>query len=59
MKTFDISSNKVTFNNCLLDEVIEVLDGQYAISKRSASRAAQRLALPIGSVEVTVINPVP
>ncbi len=43
MKTFDISSNKVTFDNCLLDRVIEVLDGQYAI----------------GSVEVTVINPVP
>ncbi|MDJ0901576.1 MAG: metal-dependent hydrolase [Xenococcus sp. MO_188.B8] len=43
MKTFDISSNKVTFNNCLLNEVIAVLDGQYAI----------------GSIEVTVINPVP
>ena len=42
MKTFDISSNKVTFDNCLLDEVVEVLEGQYAI----------------GSVEVTVINPV-
>ena len=43
MKTFDVSSNKVTFDNCLLDRVIEVLDGQYAI----------------GSVEVMVINPVP
>ena len=43
MKTFDVSSNKVTFDHCLLNEVIEVLDGQYAI----------------GSVEVTVINPVP
>ena len=43
MKTFDISSNKVTFDNCLLNEVVEVLDGQYAIS----------------SVEVIVINPVP
>ena len=42
MKTFDISGNKVTFDNCLLNEVIEVLDDQYAI----------------GSVEVTVINPV-
>ena len=43
MKTFDVSSNKVSFDNCLLDQVIEVLDGQYAI----------------GSVEVTVIEPVP
>ena len=43
MKTFDVSSNKVSFDNCLLDEVIEVLDGQYAI----------------GSVEVMVISPVP
>lgn len=43
MKTFDVSSNKVTFDNCLLDEVIEVLDGQYAI----------------GNVEVMVISPVP
>ncbi len=43
MKTFDVSSNKVNFDNCLLDEVIEVLEGQYAI----------------GSVEVIVINPVP
>ena len=43
MKTFDVSSNKVTFDNCLLDQVIELLDGQYAI----------------GSVEVTVISPVP
>ncbi|MGK7893927.1 MAG: metal-dependent hydrolase [Xenococcus sp. (in: cyanobacteria)] len=42
MKTFDVSSNKVTFDNCLLDQVIEVLDGQYAI----------------GSIEMTVINPV-
>ena len=42
MKTFDVSSNKVTFDNCLLDQVIEVLDGQYAI----------------GSIEVTIINPV-
>ncbi len=42
MKTFDLSSNKVTFDNCLLNEVIEVLDGQYAI----------------GSVEVLIINPV-
>ena len=41
MKTFEISSNKLTFNNCLLNEVIEVLDGQYAM----------------GSIEVTVINP--
>ena len=43
MKTFDISSNKVTFDNCLLNEVIGVLDGQYAI----------------GTIEITVINPVP
>ena len=43
MKTFDVSSNKVTFDNCLLDHVIEVLDGQYAI----------------GSVEVMIISPVP
>ncbi len=43
MKTFDVSSNKVTFNNCLLDEVVEVLDEQYAI----------------GSVELTIINPMP
>ena len=43
MKTFDVSSNKVTFDNCLLDQVIEVLDGQYAI----------------GTLEVMVINPVP
>ena len=42
MKTFDISSNKVTFDNCLLNEVIEVLDGQYAM----------------GSIEVVIINPV-
>ncbi len=38
-KRFKLSSNKLIFNNCLLDEVIEVLDGQYAI----------------GSVELTVI----
>ena len=50
MKTFDISSNKVTFNNCLLNEVIEVLEGQYAVPKATASR--------VGSVEVTIINPV-
>ena len=43
MKTFDISSNKLTFNNFLLNEAIGILDGQYAI----------------GSVEVTVINTVP
>ena len=43
MKAFDVSSNKVTFDNCLLDQVIEVLDGQYVI----------------GSVEVTVIIPEP
>ncbi len=43
MKTFSVSSNKLTFNHCLLDQVIEVLDGQYAI----------------GSVEVIVISPVP
>ncbi len=43
MKTFSVSSNKLTFDNCLLHEVIEVLDGQYAI----------------GSVEVMVISPVP
>ena len=42
MKTFDVSSNKVTFDNCLLDEVIEVLDEQYAI----------------GSIELIIINPV-
>ena len=51
MKTFDLSSNKVTFNRCLLNEVIEVLNDQYAISKRSAKR--------VGSVELTIINPVP
>ena len=51
MKTFDLSSNKVTFNRCLLNEVIEVLNDQYAISKRSASR--------VGIIEITVINPVP
>ena len=42
MKTFDVSSNKVIFDNCLLNQVVEVLDGQYAI----------------GSVEVIVISPV-
>ena len=42
-KRFKLSSNKLTFNNCLLDDAIAVLEGQYAI----------------GSVEVTVINPVP
>ena len=43
MKTFDISSNKVRFDNCLLDQVIEVLEGQYAM----------------GSIEVMIVNPVP
>ncbi len=42
-KRFNLSSNKLTFNNCLLDDAIAVLDGQYAI----------------GSVEVTIINSVP
>ena len=42
-KRFKLSSNKLTFNNCLLDDAIAVLEDQYAI----------------GSVEVTVINPVP
>ncbi|MGK7894676.1 MAG: metal-dependent hydrolase [Xenococcus sp. (in: cyanobacteria)] len=41
MKTFSVSSNKLTFDNCLLDRVIEVLEGQYAI----------------GNVEVIIINP--
>ena len=42
-KTFNIASNRLTFNNCLLENAIAVLEDQYAI----------------GSVEVTVINPVP
>ena len=42
-KTFNIASNRLTFNNCLLENAIAVFDGQYAI----------------GSIEVTVINPVP
>ena len=42
-KRFKLSSNKLIFNNCLLEDAIAVLDGQYAI----------------GSVEVTVISPVP
>ena len=42
-KRFKLSSNRLTFNNCLLDNAIAVLDGQYAI----------------GSVELTIINPVP
>ena len=42
-KTFNISSNRLTFNNCLLDDAIAVLNDQYAIS----------------SVEVTILNPVP
>ena len=41
-KTFNLASNRLTFNNCLLDDAIAVLESQYAI----------------GSVEVTVINPV-
>ena len=40
-KRFKLSSNRLTFNNCLLENAIAVLDGQYAI----------------GSVEVTIINP--
>ena len=51
MKTFDISSNMVIFNNCLLNEVIEVLDGQYAISKRSADPAGR--AAPSGRASQT------
>ncbi len=43
MRTFSVSSNRLTFNNCLLEDAIAVLDGQYAI----------------GSVELTIINPVP
>ena len=36
-------SNKLVFDNCLLDDAITVLEDQYAI----------------GSIEVTVISPVP
>ena len=42
-RRFKLSSNKLVFDNCLLDDAIAVLEDQYAI----------------GSVEVTVINPVP
>ncbi len=42
-KRFKLSSNNLIFNNCLLDNAIAVLEGQYAI----------------GSVEVMVISPVP
>ena len=42
-KRFNLSSNKLTFNNCLIKDAIAVLEDQYAI----------------GSVEVIVINPVP
>ncbi len=42
-KRFKLSSNKLIFNNCLLDDAIAVLDGQYAI----------------GNIEVTIIHPVP
>ena len=42
-KTFNLSSNRLTFNNCLLENAIAVLEDQYAI----------------GSVELTIINPVP
>ena len=42
-KRFNLSSNKLTFNNCLIKDAIAVLEDQYSI----------------GSVEVTVINPVP
>ncbi len=42
-KRFKLSSNRLTFNNCLLNDAIAVLEDQYAI----------------GSVEVTIINPVP
>ena len=41
-KTFNLSSNRLTFNNCLLDDAYAVLEDQYAI----------------GSVEVIIINPV-
>ncbi len=43
MKTLSLSGRFLAFDNCLLDQVIEVLDGQYAI----------------GSVEVMIISPVP
>ena len=42
-RRFKLSSNKLVFDNCLLDDAIAVLDGQYVI----------------GSVELTIINPVP
>ena len=42
-KRFKLSSNKLIFNNCLLDDAIAILEGQYAI----------------GSVEVMVIRPLP
>ena len=42
-KRFKLSSNKLIFNNCLLDNAIAVLEDQYAI----------------GNLEITVINPVP
>ena len=42
-KRFKLSSNKLIFNNCLLEDAIAVLEGQYAI----------------GSVELLIINPVP
>ena len=42
-KTFNLSGNRLTFNNCLLENAIAVLDDQYAI----------------GTIEITVINPVP
>ncbi len=42
-KRFKLSSNKLIFNNCLLEDAIAVLEDQYAI----------------GSIEVTVIYPVP
>ena len=45
MKTFNISINKLTFNNCLLDQAMAVLYGQYVISKRSAKR--------VGSIEIS------
>ena len=48
-KRFRLSSNKLIFNNCLLDDAIAILDGQYAVPKATASR--------VGSVEVTIINP--
>ena len=42
-KRFRLSSNRLTFNNCLLEDAIAVLNDQYAI----------------GTIEITVINPVP